>query len=349
MSKPAVLITGVEGEIGRGLLKHYASDNNYQVVTLDLTKSSNQERYPEVDFLQGNILDKDLIEQINQKYEIEMIFHLAAILSTGGEKNPIATHQVNVQGSINILELAKVQSDKQRKSVKVIFPSTIAVYGLLGAAPEERQTKTKESQFLQPITMYGMNKLYVEHLGRYFDGYFRYLDNDPSNIKIDFRSVRLPGVISAESIPGGGTSDYGPEMLHAAALGKPYGCFVKPGTRLPFMVMPDAVKALTDIALADRAGLSRKVYNVTSFSMTAEEIRQEAIALFGGEGAITYEIDEQRLRIVESWPGDVDDSAARDDWGWNPSYDQERAFKEYLSPGIRAQYENSTEKKIVNG
>jgi threonine 3-dehydrogenase len=154
---------------------------------------------------------------------------------------------------------------------------------------------------------------------------------------LDFRSVRFPGLISAFTVPSGGTSDYGPEMLHAAAKGEAYACFVRPDVAIPFMAMPDAVTALLKLADAPVEALRHRVYNVTSFSLTAEAFRERVVKAFP-EAEITYKPDLKRQAIVDSWPADLDDSAAQREWGWEPAYDVDRAFDEYLVPNIREQH-----------
>lgn len=149
--------------------------------------------------------------------------------------------------------------------------------------------------------------------------------------------MRFPGLISAFTVPSGGTSDYGPEMLHAAAKGEPYACFVRPDSTIPFMAMPDGVKALLDLANADAANLTRTVYNVGAFSLSAEEFRQQVQVAFP-DTAISFEPHAKRQAIIDSWPADVDDHAAREDWGWSPEYPVDRAFAEYLVPNIRQRY-----------
>jgi threonine 3-dehydrogenase len=156
---------------------------------------------------------------------------------------------------------------------------------------------------------------------------------------LDFRSIRFPGLISSETLPSGGTSDYGPEMLHAAAGGKPYACFVRPDARIPFMTMPDAIEAILKLATAEERKLTRAVYNITSFNPSAGEIAQLVARHFPkSAGQITFQPDVQRQQIVDSWPADIDDSAARRDWGFAPKHDLQRAFDEYLVPRIRARY-----------
>jgi nucleoside-diphosphate-sugar epimerase len=222
--------------------------------------------------------------------------------------------------------------------VKFLFPSSIAVYGLPSVAAKKSAGKVAEKDWTMPITMYGCNKLYCEHLGRYYAHHYRQLAADSDQRGgVDFRCIRFPGLISAVTVPSGGTSDYAPEMLHAAAQKKQYECFVREDVRIPFMAMPDAIDALLRLEAAPSSGLSQSVYNITSFSPSASEIR--AIALRAFEGAdITFRPDDKRQAIVDSWPEDVDDSAARKDWGFAPSFDQQRAFDEYLIPGIRQRY-----------
>jgi nucleoside-diphosphate-sugar epimerase len=185
--------------------------------------------------------------------------------------------------------------------------------------------------------MYGCNKLYCEHLGRYFTLHFQQLAAGPRRSGVDFRALRFPGLISAATKPSGGTSDYGPEMLHAAAERKPYACFVDEKARLPFMAMPDAIRSLTMLADAPAEKLTQRVYNVGAFSVTAGEIRDRVARAFP-RAEVTFQRDEKRAAIVDSWPGDVDDAPARRDWGWRPDYDFERAFADYLLPGVRKLY-----------
>src|SRR5262249_51454086 len=147
----------------------------------------------------------------------------------------------------------------------------------------------------------------------------------------------FPGLISADTVPTGGTSDFGPEMIHAAAKGVPYKCFVEPEATIPFMAMPDAIGALLALARADRERLSSCVYNIRSFSVSAGQIADRVRRAFPG-ARIDYEPDAVRARIVASWPRDVDDGCARNDWAWQPAYDWDRAFDEYLLPQIKARY-----------
>src|SRR5690606_1955910 len=186
--------------------------------------------------------------------------------------------------------------------------------------------------------MYGCNKLYCELLGDYYARHYKRLSAAPASGRVDFRGVRFPGLISAATVPSGGTSDYAPEMIHAAAKGEPYACFVRPDTRIPFMAMPDAVDALLALAAAPRASLSRTTNNLGAFNPSAAEVEALVREAFPSAD-ISYQIDEKRQGIVDSWPEDVDDSAARRDWGFSPAYDLQRAFHDYLLPGIRERYQ----------
>jgi threonine 3-dehydrogenase len=336
-----ILITGANGEIGHGLIKEFGKCGNEHIVAIDL-KPLDKCIIPFCDrFIQGDILDKTLLGRLTSEYEITTIYHLASILSTKAEYSPEIAHQINVEGTLNLLQLGMSLSQWQGKSVKFIYPSSIAVYGIPNLNQKEIYNKIKEDAFCNPITMYGINKLYCEHLGRYFALHYHQLSKDRQKNSIDFRCIRFPGLISADTIPTGGTSDYGPEMLHYAAQNKPYECFVRSDTRIPFMAMPDAVKALMLIEKAKRESLSQLVYNVTSFSPSALEIF-EIVKVGYPKAEIEFVVNQSRQKIVDSWPVDVDDTPARNDWGWGPEYDLTRSFQDYLLPAIKVRYSSNT-------
>jgi threonine 3-dehydrogenase len=218
-----------------------------------------------------------------------------------------------------------------------IFPSSIAAYGIPDLETKSQFSRVREWEWNYPITMYGCNKLYCEMLGTYFSSYYRQLAAELPQM-LDFRCVRFPGLISAFTVPSGGTSDYGPEMLHAAAKSEPYSAFVRPDTQIPFMAMPDAITALLLLSQAPKNALSRTVYNVTSFSLTANQFREQVLKAFSG-AKIDFKPDLKRQRIVDSWPADLNDNDARRDWGWKPEYDIDRSFDEYLIPNIQYRYQ----------
>ena len=334
MRTKAVLITGAAGEIGHALIEALAK-RDMPLLTLDLGDLPADVQGLST-HIRGDILDESLLARLVSEYEFETIFHLAALLSTRGEFTPAQAHRVNVEGTLGLLKIAAEQSEWRGKPVKFIFPSSIAAYGLPDMDTKIQYTRIREWEWNNPRTMYGANKLYCEMLGIYFSEYYRQLAAEQP-VMLDFRALRFPGLISAFTVPSGGTSDYGPEMLHAAAKGEPYACFVRPDVRIPFMAMPDAVKSLLQLSDAPADAISQRVYNVTSFSLSAEEFRAQVLKYFP-DAQITYEPDTQRQTIVDSWAADLDDSPARRDWDWQPEYDLDRAFEEYLVPNIRSRY-----------
>jgi len=332
-----ILITGANGEIGHGLISRLAEHSDVRIIALDLHELDETLKPKVYRAIAGDILDTALLESLSATYNFDTIYHLAALLSTKAERQPVLAHKVNVDGTVNLLEMAVGQSRLQGREIKFLYPSSIAVYGLPDLETKARAGKVKEHEWLTPRTMYGINKLYCEQLGVYYAQYYRQLDADSPRGHIDFRCLRFPGLISAVTVPTGGTSDYAPEMLHAAAQGKPYQCFVREDTRIPFMAMPDAIEALLQLEAAPRHTLTRFVYNVTAFNPSAGEIFELVRQAFP-RAQVTFVPDLKRQKIVDSWPADVDDSAAQRDWGWKPSYDLTRAFAEYLIPGVRRQY-----------
>ncbi len=333
MRRAATLITGANGEIGHGLIAHLASHPHTDIISLDLKPLDEKLRKHCVASLVGDILDHNLLQRLISEYEIHAIYHLAALLSTRAEYTPDTAHRVNVEGTLNLLKLAHEQSRWHGNPVKFLFPSSIAVYGLPDVATKNLAGRVRETDFNFPTTMYGCNKLYCEHLGRYFAKHYRQLAAERIPSGVDFRAIRFPGLISAVTMPAGGTSDYAPEMIHAAAQGQPYACFVGPEARLVFMAMPDAIKALTMLADAQEKALTQRVYNIGAFSLSAAEIRDRVLKAFPS-AKITFELDVPRAGIVDTWPADVDDSPARRDWGWRPEFNADRAFNEYLIPMI---------------
>jgi nucleoside-diphosphate-sugar epimerase len=359
----AVLITGAGGEVGHGLIHALASAEGRsrgggassgqdtseagagagagaggRIVAIDIRELDKPIREMCRETFVGDICDSTLLTRLLAIYEITEIYHLAALLSTRAEYTPETAHDVNVGGTLNLLKLAAEQARSHGRRVKFVFPSSIAVYGLPDLKTKTAAGAVQEDEFCTPHTMYGCNKLYCEHLGRYYAGYYRWLAQDRVADLIDFRSIRFPGLISSQTLPSGGTSDFAPEMIHAAAAGRPYTCFVRPDTRIPFMTMPDAIEALLQLAQFE-GPLPRCVYNISGFSPTAGEVRRIVAEHFpGAEDLITFKPDLQRQAIVDSWPADVDDSAARRDWGFRPRHDLRSAFEECLVPEIRARY-----------
>src|SRR5499427_3267076 len=259
MRKPVVLITGAGGEIGHGLVTRLA-DSGSPIITLDVSRLDAPLAPLVAREFTGSITDLSLLERMLAEFEVDRIFHLAAVLSTRSEFTPVAAHHVNVEGTLNLLEFAQRQGESHGRSVVFIYPSSIAAYGLPSLEAKTRAGAVTEDQFAHPITMYGCNKLYCEQLGAYYAGHYKQLSAD-AIARVDFRCVRFPGLISAVTVPSGGTSDYAPELLHAAANGEPYQCFVRPDTTIPFMAMPDGIDALLALAASPRQRLSQTAYN----------------------------------------------------------------------------------------
>jgi nucleoside-diphosphate-sugar epimerase len=323
--------------VGQALIHRLAEAGTFDVLALDIRALEPDVASRCAATRVGDILDQRLLDRLRSEFEISAIFHLAALLSTRAEFVPETAHEVNVQGTLNLLRLAMEEGRSHGRAVKFLFPSSIAVYGLPDLAAKRAAGKVPEDRWLSPVTMYGCNKLYGEHLGRYFARHYRQLAAQDQPSRVDFRAIRLPGLISALTLPSGGTSDYAAEMLHAAAQGRPYDCFVREDTRIPFMAMPDAVTALLALMEAPPASLTTLVYNVSAFSPSAGELAALVRADFPDE-KITFTPDPCRQAIVDSWPEDVDDGPARRDWGFRPAYDLDRAFNEYLLPTVKRRY-----------
>lgn len=320
MTKKIILITGASGEIGENLIQYFSKKKEYKVIALDLNPPLNGIKNHK--FYQGSIMDDGLLNKINNKYTFDEVYHLAAILSTKAEANPKHAEEINVQGTIKIFELVQHQSLKQNKRIKLFFPSSIAIYNI--KKNSDKNKLINELMFCNPKTVYGKNKLFCENLGTAFDKF-----GNQNKIHIDFRCIRFPGIISSNTYPTGGTSDYVPEMIFAAKKSQPYSCFVEQNSKIPFIVMPDAINAIIKIMSCDKKQLKNHVYNITSFSPSVEEFHNEIISYFN-KFILTYDINNQRQKIINSWPGLLDDSIARKDWDWKPEFNFKNAFKKYL-------------------
>lgn len=334
MRKPQVLVTGANGEVGQRLVEFIAEQGTHEIVAMDLAEPKPELSMKCKVFYRGNILDPDLIDSMNTHHSFDMIFHLAGLLSSTGEKNPMLAHRVNVDGSLNIMQIAQNHSNLRGVPTKFVFSSSIAAYGI--RKEDDTSLPISARQYLTPMTMYGINKLYIEQLGRYYATSYKGEDG-AEQVKLDFRCLRFPGLISPETVPTGGTSDYGPEMLHAAAQKQPYSCFVNERTMLPFMVMSDAIRSLWLLGAAKEEELRHRIYNVTSFSVTAAQIRNKVLQHFP-DADVSFDPVEKRQKIVDSWPDRIDDGPARRDWGWHPEFDFDAAFDQVLVPRVKNLY-----------
>ena len=310
MSKRTAFITGVSGEVGQGLVRRLREAGNFNIVGLDVIEFDTKTEGMVDEFWQMDIWDPGL-ENKMRRLRPNMVFHLAAILSTAAELDIWKAQAVNVEGTIKLLSWCG-------RGTKFVFPSSIAAYGFSNLEEKSQAGAVHEDEFTKPVTLYGCQKLFGENLGRYF----------ARKSGIDFRCVRFPGLISAETLPTGGTSDYAPQMVNAAAKRESYTCFARNDTQIPFMAMADGVRALVELAEAQPEKLSRRVYNVAGFSARADEIAGVAGEVFG-EFEVRYEVDEKRQVILDSWPQALDDGAAQGDWGWRPEYDLEKTVRAY--------------------
>lgn len=297
MKDTRILIVGAGGQIGavltQALRQAYGADN---VVASDLRPLAEQDGPTAV----LNALDIQAMDELAETYRITQIYHLAAILSATGEKDPMWAWNTNMASLFNVLETAR-----KRQLDKVYFPSSIAAFGR-EAAPEN----TPQYEALIPETVYGISKVAGELWGNYY--YCRY--------GLDVRSLRYPGIIGYQSLPGGGTTDYAVDIYHYAVQNKPFTCFLKPDTRLPMLYMDDAIRATLELmeAPADRLTV-RTSYNLAGMSFTPAEIA-DSIRKVIPDFQISYAPDF-RQAIADSWPGSIDDSQARADWGWKPAFD----------------------------
>jgi threonine 3-dehydrogenase len=329
MGKPVALVTGAGGEMGRVLLPALEAQG-FAVVALDLRSLPPELRAHCVETVELDILDAAALQSLLRRHRPAWILHLAAVLSSHAEQDPERAHQVNVAGTLELLAACR---RLEGGTVRFLFPSSIAVYGLPDAAVKAEQGALKEWQWTTPTGIYGCGKLYCELVGTYWAR----RTPPPGGATLDFRAIRFPGLISADTLPTGGTTDFAPEMIHAAAQFKPYSCFVSEGSRLPFMTMPDAVEALLQLGRTDASRLSTRVYNIKGFSCTAGQIRLEVLKYFP-RARIAFEPLPGKQAIVDSWPADVDDSAARRDWNLSPRHGLTEAFRDYLVPALEKRY-----------
>jgi len=296
-----ILVTGATGQIGSELTielrKKYGGDN---VVAAGHRRKPNEKLVNSGPFEYIDVANRESIEKLMEKYDIDAIYHLAAVLSAIGEEKPQIAWKVNMNGLYNILEIAR-----EHGLVRIFWPSSMAVFG-----PEAPRVNTPQDAVLIPRTMYGVTKVAGELLCNYY--FLRF--------GLDVRSVRYPGVISSETPPGGGTTDYAVEIFYEAVKKKRYTCFVREDTVLPMMYMPDCIKAAVDLMEADASRITcRTSYNVTGMSFSAGELTAE-IKRYIPEFECEYKPDF-RQKIADSWPMSIGDSVAREEWGWNPTYD----------------------------
>jgi nucleoside-diphosphate-sugar epimerase len=294
-----ILVTGARGQLGSDLV--VALRQNYGETAVIASGSTSllkieQQLHPYVEL---NVTDSQCLQSVIEQHQITTIYHLAGILSAKGEQHPDRCWDVNVNGLRHVLEAAKTHE------LSVFFPSSIAVFG-----PHTPKLDTPQVTVEDPSTMYGITKVTGELLCQYYARRFG----------VNVRSLRLPGVISYRTPLGGGTTDFAVEMFHAALQNGHYTCFVRPETRLPFIHMPDVIRAILALMAADASTISiRSSYNITAVSFSAAELTAE-IRRHLPYFTCDYQPDF-RQAIADSWPSVIDDAKARADWGWKPTYD----------------------------
>jgi nucleoside-diphosphate-sugar epimerase len=305
-----ILVTGSVGQIGSeltlALRQRFGAENvvatGRKTPPSDALKNSGP-------FYFIDVAQRETLEEVVRKHDIDTIVHMAAILSAVGEQNPMRCWDVNINGTLVVLECAR-----EHEMARVIIPSSIAAFG-----PETPRDRTPNDTILKPRTMYGVTKVAGELLGDY---YFR-------KYGLDVRGLRYPGIISYETLPGGGTTDFAVAIYFEAVKNKRYTCFVREDTRLPMMYMPDCIKATIDLAEADLGKLKHHSdFNVGAMSFSAGELAA-SIKKHIPEFTCSYEPDF-RQAIADSWPMSLDDSAAREEWGWKPAYDLEAMTRDML-------------------
>jgi nucleoside-diphosphate-sugar epimerase len=294
-----ILVTGSRGQLGSDLVvalcKRYGATQVIESGRQEIPRlESHSFLYEALD-----VTDRQHLQEIVEHYQIRTIYHLAGLLSAKGEQNPNLCWDININGLRNVLEIAKSYQ------LKVFWPSSIAAFG-----PHTPKIDTPQIAIEDPSTMYGITKVTGELLCRYYADRFG----------VDVRSLRLPGIISYSAPPGGGTTDFAVEVFYSALQQGTYTCFVRPETRLPMMYMPDAIKAILSLMEADPKAIAvRSSYNITAVSFSAEELVAE-IQKHLPKFTCHYKPDF-RQAIADSWPSVIDDSKARADWGWKPTYD----------------------------
>jgi threonine 3-dehydrogenase len=292
-----LLVTGACGQVGSELVPYlrniYGRDN---VIATDVREAP--EMIAQGPFEHFDVTDFKALEDLVQKHEVGTLIHLAALLSATGEKNPQLALHINNQGVTNVLEAAR------QHSLKVFSPSTIAVFG-----PSTPRDNTPDETVMRPTTIYGVTKVHLELLGEYYHAKFG----------VDFRSLRYPGVISSEAMPGGGTTDYAVEIYHEALAHGQYTCFLEEDTVLPMMYMPDLLRGTVQLLQADDKSLTQRTYNIAALSFTPKQLAASISDRIPGF-TIAYAPDF-RQRIAATWPKQLDDTSARRDWGWRPVFD----------------------------
>ncbi|MFX1580273.1 MAG: NAD-dependent epimerase/dehydratase family protein [Promethearchaeota archaeon] len=314
-----ILVTGSYGQIGTELVGALRKMHGGENVVATGRKKPPEILKRDGPYLQLDVLDTNQLHAMLVDNDIDIVVHNASILSGKGENNPQLAYRTNIEGAYNVLEAARIL-----KLDQVMIPSSIAAFG-----PSTPKENTPNDVIMRPTTAYGISKVFIELWGEYY----------VKRYGLDFRSLRYPGIVSAEALPGGGTTDYAVEIFYEALKNKKYTSFLDKGTHLPMMYMDDCLKCTIDLIEADVNKLKHRSFNITAMSFAPEDIAAE-IKRYIPEFEISYKPD-YRQEIAESWPATIDDSAAREEWGWKPDYDlaaMVKAMLEKLSKKLGIKY-----------
>ncbi len=306
-----ILVTGAHGQIGTELVESLKLQYpDKRILSLDIKPKETQGNIINPDFLQVDLLQKDSLEAVFSLYKPIQVYHLAAILSAIGEKDPLKAWNLNMTGLLNILDLSR-----KHQTQKVFWPSSIAVFG-----PFPNEPKNLQEENMEPTTVYGISKLAGEHWSRYYKKHYG----------LDVRSLRFPGLISYKTQPGGGTTDYAVQIYLDALQKKSFSCYLAPDTLLPMMYMDDAIQAIHNLMEASKDKIKTLAYNIAGFSASPKQFAtsiQETIPEF----KIEYTPNDPRQLIADSWPNEIDDAVAHQEWNWESKFDLSKTTQHMLA------------------
>ena len=330
--KKAILVTGSNGEIGSQLLASM-QDSPITKIALDINESITN--YNNTIYIKDSITNGQGIKKLFNKFEITEVYHFAALLSQTAMENPQLAKEINEEGSKLIIDTAFESGNVNKNFVKFFFPSSIAVYG------PRKLIEAQETDIMQPTTIYGKNKLIIERYGTK-----KYEESHNNNAGIDFRSIRFPGIISPYTIPNGGTTDFAPQMLHAAAVfllkngKKEYECKISADTKLPFIGIEQAISAIIKIMNMKKIASQLRSFNIQEISLTPSEIIHTIKKEFPNFN-IKYNVEQKLQSVADTWPDSLNCEKAKKEWNFSTQYDYNSFFMDYLIPKIKKHYERN--------
>tara|TARA_Y100001970_G_scaffold18389_1_gene20653 strand:- start:381 stop:1376 length:996 start_codon:yes stop_codon:yes gene_type:complete len=330
--KKAILVTGSNGEIGSQLL---ASMQESPITKIALDINESMTNYNNTIYIKDSITNGQGIKKLFNKFEITEVYHFAALLSQTAMENPQLAKEINEEGSKLIIDTAFESGNVNKNFVKFFFPSSIAVYG------PRKLIEAQETDIMQPTTIYGKNKLIIERYGTK-----KYEESHNNNAGIDFRSIRFPGIISPYTIPNGGTTDFAPQMLHAAAVfllkngKKEYECKISADTKLPFIGIEQAISAIIKIMNMKKIASQLRSFNIQEISLTPSEIIHTIKKEFPNFN-IKYNVEQKLQSVADTWPDSLNCEKAKKEWNFSTQYDYNSFFMDYLIPKIKKHYERN--------